>query len=135
MTHGDKDKAKKPASKASGKSSKAVETGQSAKAGPQTGAKGSEKAAAGGQKAGAPAKAPAKADNGKGAKGSEAGAPAKASPVKAESKAGARPTPAAGKGRPVVVDSGTPGFNNPRVADAFKRAIKKYPNAFRRLTD
>jgi len=26
-------------------------------------------------------------------------------------------------------------FSNPIVAAAFKRAIKKYPNAFRRLTD
>lgn len=27
------------------------------------------------------------------------------------------------------------GFSNPAVANAFKRALKKYPNAFRRLTD
>lgn len=26
-------------------------------------------------------------------------------------------------------------FSNPVVAAAFKRAVKKYPNAFRRLTD
>lgn len=26
-------------------------------------------------------------------------------------------------------------FTNPVVANAFKRAVKKYPNAFRRLTD
>jgi hypothetical protein len=26
-------------------------------------------------------------------------------------------------------------FNNPVVAAAFKRAVKKYPSAFRRLTD
>ena len=35
-----------------------------------------------------------------------------------------------GKGSPDV-----PSFNNPVVATAFKRAVKKYPNAFRRLTD
>ena len=28
-----------------------------------------------------------------------------------------------------------PSFNNPTVASAFKRAVKKFPNAFRRLTD
>jgi hypothetical protein len=28
-----------------------------------------------------------------------------------------------------------PSFNNPVVASAFKRAVKKFPNAFRRLTD
>ena len=27
------------------------------------------------------------------------------------------------------------GFTNPVVASAFKRAVKKYPNAFRKLTD
>ncbi len=27
------------------------------------------------------------------------------------------------------------GFNNPTIATAFRRAVKKYPNAFRRLTD
>jgi hypothetical protein len=30
---------------------------------------------------------------------------------------------------------GSPSFNNPTVASAFKRAVKKFPNAFRRLTD
>jgi hypothetical protein len=30
---------------------------------------------------------------------------------------------------------GAPAFNNPVVATAFKRALKKFPNAFRRLTD
>lgn len=30
-------------------------------------------------------------------------------------------------------ESGT--FNNPTIAAAFRRAVKKYPNAFRRLTD
>jgi len=29
----------------------------------------------------------------------------------------------------------SPSFNNPIVATAFKRAVKKFPNAFRRLTD
>ncbi len=35
-----------------------------------------------------------------------------------------------GRGSPDV-----PSFNNPVVATAFKRAVKKFPNAFRRLTD
>ncbi|HEV8657919.1 MAG TPA: hypothetical protein VGS96_04760 [Thermoanaerobaculia bacterium] len=39
-----------------------------------------------------------------------------------------------GKPRPrLTTDQLT--FSNPIVAAAFKRAIKKYPNAFRRLTD
>ena len=36
-----------------------------------------------------------------------------------------------GKGR--GNDAGS--FNNPVVASAFKRAVKKYPSAFKRLTD
>ena len=37
-----------------------------------------------------------------------------------------------GKRRPT---EGGVNFSNPVVGAAFKRAIKKYPNAFRRLTD
>lgn len=37
------------------------------------------------------------------------------------------------KARPPAEDAG--GFSNPVVAAAFKRAVKKYPNAFRKLTD
>ena len=36
---------------------------------------------------------------------------------------GARPAPGPG------------GFTNPVIAEAFRRAVKKYPSAFRRLTD
>lgn len=44
--------------------------------------------------------------------------------------AGAKAAPArAGK------NDGTFSFNNPAVAAAFKRAVKKYSSAFRRLTD
>jgi len=39
-----------------------------------------------------------------------------------------------GKGRGRGGPDG-PTFNNPVVATAFKRAIKKFPNAFRRLAD
>ena len=40
--------------------------------------------------------------------------------------------PAGGNGKPKADASG---FSNPIVASAFKRAIKKFPTAFRRLTD
>jgi hypothetical protein len=57
------------------------------------------------------------------------GISAKKSPAKA---AATRPAGKADvKGR-----SGDPfSFNNPVVAAAFRRAVKKYPSAFRRLTD
>ncbi len=37
------------------------------------------------------------------------------------------------KARGGAIESVT--FNNPTIAVAFKRAVKKFPNAFRRLTD
>ena len=57
----------------------------------------------------------------------------------AKSKKGSGPV-AAGKGGSNGKSRGkgssdVPSFNNPVVASAFKRAVKKYPNAFRRLTD
>ncbi|HSP15558.1 MAG TPA: hypothetical protein VLV78_12470 [Thermoanaerobaculia bacterium] len=39
-----------------------------------------------------------------------------------------------GKPRPRITPESIT-FTNPLVANAFKRAVKKYPNAFRRLTD
>ena len=55
---------------------------------------------------------------------------------KAAAKTGGSKAPAGkaggnGKARGEEVD----GFNNPLVAAAFKRAVKKYPAAFRKLTD
>ena len=55
------------------------------------------------------------------------------------SVAAAKETGAAGKGSkarpaPAAADD-NPGFSNAAVAAAFKRALKKYPNAFRKLTD
>lgn len=129
MTHGDKDKAKKPASKASGRrSSKAVDEGKGVKAG----AKGGGETGAAGKK-GPPAKAAAgeKGSPGQGAKGAGKGG-----------NGGSEAKAAAGKGDPGgkgvkargAADA-APGFNNPAVANAFKLAVKKYPNALRRLTD
>ena len=58
------------------------------------------------------------------------------SPRKAEKPAESSKSQAGGNGKPRPRGtSDTPGFSNPVVANAFKRAIKKYPNAFRRLTD
>jgi len=111
MTHGDQAKAKKAASKASGdkKSSKAVTSGKAVKSG-KTGKEG------GGKAVQARTKAVEKS----------AAAPKAAAAVKAgsdKSKArGAAPEPPGG-------------FTNPLVAGGFKRALKKFPNAFRRLTD
>ncbi len=44
---------------------------------------------------------------------------------------------AAAKGAPAKADNGKGGvhFSNPVIAEAFRRAVKKYPTAFRRLTD
>ena len=42
-----------------------------------------------------------------------------------------------GKARsaPAPAPDDVPGFSNPTVENAFKRALKKYPNALRKLTD
>ena len=119
MTHGDKAKAKtgKGSSQTSGKKvSKAVETKASGKEG--KGGKGSKAAGskqqAGSEKAAAPKKgnAPAAKDV----------TPAAGSDAKAKARGAAHP-------------SESSGFSNAVVGSAFKHALKKYPNAFRRLTD
>ena len=58
-------------------------------------------------------------------------------------KSSSQPAPArtGGKSDIVKTDSGkgrgndSPSFSNPVVGNAFKRAVKKYPGAFKRLTD
>ena len=131
MKHGDKiSKTAKAASQASGKKGNdkgsdkvpvkaAAEAGKSGKAGKEAPAvKESRKAGDTGKKqqAGSVEKS-----GGPGAKaGGKESLPASA----ARPKAG---VPRSG--------GGEDGFNNAAVANAFKRAVKKYPNAFRRLTD
>jgi hypothetical protein len=124
MKHGDKNaKSVKPASHASGEKSSAKQTGpHKAGKGVETSSSkkgnGSSKAAAPLQKSGSPAaiakESSAKAGSGSGKESSGA-------------KAGKA---AAGKG-----SGEAPGFNNPVIGDAFRRAVQKYPNAFRKLTD
>jgi hypothetical protein len=127
MKHGDKEKGKaSKASKTSGKKvSKAggakVQASQSkgreAKAVRKTESR--EKSAAK-----APAKAPTKTTGGKA--GVKAGSGKASSPARAhEGNGSSRPR----------VEAGDVSFGNALVAAAFKRAIKKYNNAFRRLTD
>jgi hypothetical protein len=122
MTHGDQAKAKKAASKASGskKSSKAVEASQPPKSGKsaQAGKEGGGKKAEVRPKAG---EVPKKQQSG--------GAKAEAVPKAVAGKTGSN-----GKSAPRPVADAS-GFSNPIVGAAFRRALKKYPNAFRRLTD
>ena len=127
MKHGDKAKAKsaKASSKASDKkSSKAV-----AKTAGKTSKGSSAKVSQGKGLHKAPAKStPAK----RAAKGS----PGKSVATKSVG-ANALPRPPAtkpgGDGQRPADD--IPSFTNPVIAAAFKRAVKKYSNAFRRLTD
>ena len=113
MTHGDKAKAKtgKGSSQTSGKKvSKAVE----AKAGgkDQSSKAAGSKQQAGSEKAAAPKKGIAPAAKDVSSAGTD--------------KAKARTAPQPGE---------SSGFTNAVVGSAFKHALKKYPNAFRRLTD
>jgi hypothetical protein len=136
MTHGEQTKAKaaktsqasgskKISSKAGGK---AVQSGKSGKA--------SAKETGEGGKA---AKIVVKKDQPGAPKGSSS---AEKSSSAAASKAGGSAKEAgnggkgSGKARPAAVPAdATSGFTNPTIANAFKRAVKKYPNAFRKLTD
>lgn len=110
MKHGDKAKVKAAKAKTSGKEthSKTASRTKAVKAGGKKESSASSKAGA------------AK-------KGSSVKTSPKAS-VKAETipKTNGRP----GRGDPEVFT-----FSNPAIENAFKRAVKKYSNAFRRLTD
>jgi len=109
MKHGDKAKKTAQAVKASAKKSSGKEA--LAKASPQGGKSKTASKEAGSK------------ETGKETAGKKSGAPA---PVKASEDKG-------GNGKTKAADNG--GFNNPLVGAAFKRALKKYSNPFRRLTD
>lgn len=65
--------------------------------------------------------------------GKQASSSAKAPPKKADAPI---KTPPGGNGKPKSrPPEGGVHFTNPAVAAAFKRAVKKFPNAFKRLTD
>lgn len=106
MKHGDKAKAK-AASKASGKSSKAA--GEKSSSAKEAGSSSKGKDLKAGKQAGA------------GGEKAEAG------------KAGGNGKPSTR--RPPAPPPEAGAFTNPVVENAFKRAVQKYPNAFRRLTD
>jgi hypothetical protein len=117
MTHGDKAKAK------TGKSSSQTSAKKVKVAEPKAGGK---------EKGG-------KGDKAAGTK-QQAGREKAASAIQKGSSAGAKDsTPATGsadaKGKARVEGSNGTGFSNAAVASAFKHALKKYPNALRRLTD
>ena len=65
----------------------------------------------------------------------------KASPVVSKkqeagkSSGGSSKSSAPANGKPVRLAPGDVHFTNATVGNAFKRAVKKYPNTFRRLTD
>ena len=66
----------------------------------------------------------------------KAGAGKKAAPLKKSAAPEAARPKERGETKSRAVASDAPvGFSNPVVASAFKHALKKYPNAFRKLTD
>ena len=116
MTHGEQTKAKAgKANQASGKKTSS-KTGGKAVQGGKTG-----------KETGKAAKIVVKKDQAGPEKGSAAA-------QKGSSSAKEAGNGGKGKTRPAAPDA-VPGFSNPTVANAFKRAVKKYPNAFRKLTD
>ena len=115
MTHGDKAKAK------AAKSNKASVK----KAGSQGGENGKSKAV----------------QSGKTSQGGKAGEGVKAGAEKAAAKKGSGPAKdSASRAEPKTKGSPAPAdtagsFSNPAISSAFRQALKKYPNALRKLTD
>jgi len=127
MTHGEQTKAKAAkTSQASGSQKISSKAGGKAVQGGKSG-KGSSKEGGESSKA---AKIAVKKDQPGPEKGSSA-APPKSTSAKENGNGGK--TVGSSKARPAAADA--TGFTNPAVANAFKRAVKKYPNAFRKLTD
>lgn len=121
MTHGDQAKAKKAnSSQASGIPKSSSKTAGKADPGGKGGKTGSKEAGESGSKT--LKKAGSEKSGG-------AAAPKTVSPAK-EGNSGK-----AGKARVAATPDDAAGFSNAAVAAAFKRALKKYPNAFRKLTD
>ena len=126
MKHGDKAKKSAKAVKASGEKASSKEA--VAKARKESGSSKSSKEA--GTKAGAQ-----KAGTGKTESRDATKAPAKAA-TKAPAKETSAKAVSGGNGKnKAVADTVGSGFANPAVGASFKRALKKYSNAFRRLTD
>jgi hypothetical protein len=121
MTHGDQAKAKTAKSnKASAKKSNGKSAVQVSQSGKVSGKKAVE-----GTKSG---KAAAKET------GSEKEGRRPSPPQVATAKESGTGTKGA-KGRAAASPDDATGFSNAAVAAAFKHAVKKYPNAFRKLTD
>jgi hypothetical protein len=124
MTHGDKAKAKGKISQASAAKKSSKKAGgkavKTSKSGKTAGTKGGVKTQKGStKKQGRPEKAiPAAKKSSSPAKAKESGA-----------------TKEAGNPKARAADAGNGSFTNPVVGAAFKRAVKKYSNAFRKLTD
>ena len=124
MTHGDKAKAKAGKSSQASAAKKSSSTKEAVGKGAE-GKGGGKVAPQSGRESGEPSKISIKKA------GAEKGGAAAPGPEKSASsgkEGGAGKT----RGRPAD-DNGT--FSNPVVGTAFKRAIQKYPNAFRKLTD
>lgn len=134
MTHGDKTKAKTvKSSKASGQQ----KNGGEAKAVAEKGGNGKGHEAKAGSKA-SPQSPPAKEVSKAGIKGLAGGSEAAKKPAAGKGAKAAASEKSGGekRGRATLpAPSSSDPFTNPVVADSFSRAIQKYPNAFRKLTD
>ncbi|MFP5245495.1 MAG: hypothetical protein ACLGH0_02285 [Thermoanaerobaculia bacterium] len=122
MTHGDKAKAKaSQSSKASGQKAGSKSGGENGKS--KAAREGSEsKSSSAAQKGGSE----------KAAAGSQKSSSAKAAVAP---RAEADKTDKTDKGKGRGASSGDVSFANPAIGAAFRHAVKKFPNAFRKLTD
>lgn len=112
MTHGDKAKAKAGNKSQASAKAHGAKSGENGKGGGQKGAAKGGKVEAGTRKKSV----------------DEKGSPAKAAAAGAKERAAESASRAKGR-----ADDGV--ISDPRLAAAFKHAVKKFPNAFRKLTD
>lgn len=138
MTHGDKQKAKAGKDQASGSKSSSSKVAVESKAGENGKSSGK-----GSVKSGVQSAAESKAGGGKvslkkGSSAEKAAAKSGSAKAGAQAAAEAKGSDSSGKAGSKSRGGGAEeavGFSNPLIGDAFRNALKKYPNAFRKLTD
>ena len=137
MTHGDKQKAKAGKDQASGSKSSSSKVAVESKAG-ENGKSPRKNDAKGGVKSAPETKAGSKVSLKKGGPPEKAAAKASGAKAGAQTAAEAKGSDSSGKAGSKARGGAAeeaPGFSNPVIGDAFRNALKKYPNAFRKLTD
>lgn len=132
MTHGDKAKAKTgKSSQASGNEKSSQAVGKNAQSGEGSGQGGRQSGRQADRQSGRVDKIAVKKQNG----GEKGGLPAPAAKKGGTASASAKEAGSGDKSKGRSAAEDAVAFSSPAIAAAFQRAVQKYPNAFRKLTD